>query len=156
MSALASYTTEFPRAPYYQAATRSGTADIIDFSRYSSSTSRQSEYPHWTAHFVNRINALLAVQSLKGSVNGVFLSLEIVYKAAHFLGALMAGSKRETPIIALNDQGFLVFEWDNDPRFLTITLMPGGELSYSYEDGQRELEGNTHDVRVLKELMDNF
>lgn len=156
MGALASYTTEFPRAPYYQAATRSGTADVIDFSRYSSSSSRQSEYPHWATHFVNRINTLLAVQSLKGSINGVFLSLEIVYKAAHFLGALMAGTSRETPIIALNDQGFLVFEWDNDPHYLTITLMPGGELSYCYEDSDKELEGSTYDVRALKELMDNF
>ena len=77
---------------------------------YPQSTSQQQEVPAWVNHFIKRINGFLAIQDAKGSINGVPLSTEMIYKAGSLL-SYISSNNTEPPLIALNDDGSLHFEW---------------------------------------------
>lgn len=111
----------------------------------------------WDNNFILRINELRSVQEEKGTVNGVFLSDEMIFRAFHLMGAIMSEAI-ETPLIALNDDGALHFEWENDVHFFTITLAPNSELEFFYESDKAEkpVEEKTTDIKTLRKFLSNF
>lgn len=156
MAALASNLHTPRRFPPPTATTSSGPAEVIEL--FPQAASQQPEIPNWLAHFVNRINELLEVQGAKGSVNGVFLSIEMIFKATHLLGSITTESTG-SPLIGLNDDGSLHFEWESEDHFLTITLSPTSGIDFFYEDddGTKEpVENSSENIKILRALLKNF
>ncbi len=124
---------------------------------YPQSTSQQQKDPAWVNHFIKRINDFLAVQDVKGSVNGVFLSMEMIYKAESLL-SYIASDNTEPPLIALNDDGSLHFEWENEKGFLTVTLGLNSNMEFYFESEEAEdpIKNNTNDVGTLRKTLQNF
>ncbi|MCP4373576.1 MAG: hypothetical protein GY797_36550 [Deltaproteobacteria bacterium] len=130
-------------------------AGVIEL--YPQSITQQPEIPAWTNHFEKRINEFLAVQGTKGSVNGVFLSREIIFKALSLLSSI-ASNNTEPPLIALNDDGSLHFEWENEKDFLTVTLGSSSNIEFYFEseDAEKPIENNTNDAGILRKILQNF
>ncbi len=144
-----------PYAPseFHPTTVTSGSADITDL--YPQSISQQPETPAWANHFVKRINDFLAVQGTKGTVNGVFLSMETIFKAVSLL-SFISSENTEPPLIALNDNGSLHFEWESEKDFLTVTLNSNIEFYFESEGTEEPIESNTNDVGVLRKILQTF
>ena len=124
---------------------------------YPQSTSQQQQDPAWVNHFIKRINDFLAVQDAKGSVNGVSLSTEMIFRALSLL-RYISSDNTEPPLIALNDDGSLHFEWENEKDFLTVTFGLNSNIEFYFESEGAEgpIENNTNDVDKLSEILQNF
>ncbi len=153
MAALA--TQEYASSNFCPTTVTPGSVDTIV--PYPQSTSQQQEVTAWTNHFIKRINDFLAVQDAKGSVNGVILSMEIIYKATSLLNYISAYNT-EPPLIALNDDGSLHFEWENEKGFLTVTLGSNSNIEFYFEseDAEEPIENRTNDVGTLRKILQKF
>lgn len=151
MVALA--TQEYAQSNFCPTTVSPGYVDTIV--SYPQSSSQQQEAPAWGNHFIKRINEFLSVQSAKGSVNGVFLSMEMIFKAWSLLSSVSTNNT-EPPLMALNDNGSLHFEWENEINFLTVTLGLNSNIEFYFESEEKSIENINNDFVKLREILQNF
>jgi len=116
---------------------------------------RRREYPTWFALATEKLKASASLQDNWDSYGGLRTNSLSLHYAFQFLECVCRTVGITEPLIAVNANGNVCFEWELEGSTMELEVLPSGKISYYFVDVDgRESEGE--DQPAFKHVLDRL